>query len=116
MDDCRQQNNTALPVLCVLECAAMTISFSDRVSIPEDVLISRVQEESVILNLDTERYFGLDDVGTTFLLALTTTDSIEAAYEKLQHEYDVDGDVLREDLLALVQTLINQGVLIRTRP
>jgi hypothetical protein len=44
----------------------MTISFSDRVTVPDDVLISQLQEESVILNLDSERYYGLDDVGTRF--------------------------------------------------
>jgi Coenzyme PQQ synthesis protein D (PqqD) len=98
----------------MLECAAMAISFSDRVNVPDDVLISRLQEESVILNLDSERYFGLDDVGTQFLSALTTSDSIEAAYEKLRHEYDIDGEVLRQDLLALVENLVEQGLLIRT--
>ena len=51
----------------MLECPAMSISFSDRVKIPDDVLISKLQEESVILNLDSERYYGLDDVGTRFL-------------------------------------------------
>ena len=68
----------------------------------------------MILNLDTERYFGLDDVGTTFLSVLTTSDSIETAYNKLLDEYDVDGDVLRTDLLALVENLIDQGILIRS--
>jgi len=94
----------------------MAISFADRVKVHDDVLISRLQEESVILNLDSERYFGLDDVGTRFLSALTTSDSIEAAYEVLRHEYDVDGSVLREDLLALVENLVAQGLLIRTNP
>jgi coenzyme PQQ synthesis protein D (PqqD) len=91
----------------------MTISFSDRVTVPDDVLISNLQDESVILNLDSERYFGLDDVGTRFLSALTTSDSIEAAYNKLSKEYDVDSEVLRADLLALVENLIHQGILIR---
>ena len=92
----------------------MTISFSDRVTVPDDVLISHLQEESVILNLDSERYFGLDDVGTRFLSVLTSSESIEAAYERLRDEYDVDSDVLRQDLLALVENLIDQGLLIRT--
>jgi Coenzyme PQQ synthesis protein D (PqqD) len=94
----------------------MIISFCDRVKVPDDVLISNLQGESVILNLDSERYFGLDDVGTRFLSVLTTSDSIEAAYNKLVEEYDVDGAVLRQDLLALVENLINQGILIRTNP
>lgn len=92
----------------------MTISFSDRVTVPDDVLISRLQEESVILNLDSERYFGLDDVGTRFLSVLTTSDSIETAYDRLRDEYDVDPQALRGDLLALVENLIDQGLLIRT--
>ena len=88
----------------------MPISFSDRLKIPDDVLISNLQEESVILNLDSERYFGLDEVGTRFLSVLTTSDSIEAAYDRLVREYDVDAHVLRQDLLALVENLINQGL------
>src|SRR5215207_8936 len=90
----------------------MSISFSDRVTVPDDVLISHLQEESVILNLDSERYFGLNDVGTRFLSVLTSSESIETAYEQLRQEYDVDNDVLRQDLLTLVERLIDQGLLI----
>ena len=89
----------------------MQISFSDRVRVPDDVLVSRLQEESVILNLDSERYFGLDDVGTRFLSVLTTSDSIDAAYESLAEEYDVDREVLREDLVALIQNLLQKGII-----
>ncbi len=94
----------------------MSISFSDRVTVPDDVLISHLQEESVILNLDSERYFGLDDVGTRFLSVLTSSESIGAAYEQLSEEYDVDNDVLRRDLLALVEDLVNKGLLISNNP
>lgn len=88
----------------------MSISFSDRVKIPDDVLISNLQDESVILNLDSERYYGLDSIGTRILSVLSTSDSIEAAYDTLVQEYDVDGQVLRKDLLALVENLVEQGL------
>ena len=88
----------------------MEISFSDRVRVPDDVLVSRLQEESVILNLDSERYYGLDDVGTRILSVLANSDSIEAAYQSLLAEYDVDERVLRQDLLALVENLVQQGI------
>ena len=91
----------------------MTISFSDRVVVPDGVLISHLQEEAVILNLESERYFGLDDVGTRFLTVLTSSESIESAYQELAAEFDVDPEVLRHDLLALVEKLIEQGLLIR---
>jgi hypothetical protein len=94
----------------------MTISFADRVRVPDDVLISNLQEESVILNLDSERYYGLDNVGTRFLSILNASESIEAAYEVLCDEYDVDAQSLRQDLLALIENLLQQGILIRANP
>ena len=89
----------------------MSISFSDRVKIPDDVLISKLQEESVILNLDSERYYGLDDVGTRIMSVLTTSESIEVAYQTLLKEYDVDPQILRQDLLELVHNLHHQGLI-----
>lgn len=89
----------------------MSISFSDRVAIPDEVLISNLQDESVILNLQSERYFGLDSIGTRILTVLTTSESIETAYERLLQEYDVDGQELREDLTALVEDLVEKGLL-----
>ena len=89
----------------------MSISFSDRVKIPDGVLISKLQDESVILNLDSERYYGLDDVGTRFLSVLTTSESIEAAYQTLVNEYNVDSEVLRQDLIELIENLSQQGLI-----
>jgi len=88
----------------------MSISFSDSVKIPDDVLISNLQDESVILNLDSERYYGLDSIGTRILSVLTTSESIEAAYNTLIQEYDVDRHALRQDLIALVENLVAQGL------
>lgn len=93
----------------------MAISFSDRVTDPDDVLMSNLQEESVMLNLTSERYFGLDNVGTRMFSVLTNSASIEAAYESLAEEYDVDRQVLREDLIVLVENLLQQGLVIIER-
>jgi hypothetical protein len=87
-----------------------SISFSDRVHVPDEVLISNLQDEAVILNLNSERYFGLDDVGTRMLSVLSKSSSIEAAYESLAAEYDVDREVLRQDLTALIENLLKQGL------
>ena len=93
----------------------MAISFTDRVRIPDDVLISGLQSESVILNLDSERYFGLDGVGTRMMSVLTSADSIQAAYETLLEEYDVEGEVLRQDLTAIIEQMVEQGLVEITR-
>lgn len=88
----------------------MAISFSDRVTVPDEVLISNLQDESVILNLNSERYFGLDNVGTRMFSVLSESNSIEAAYERLLAEYDVDPQLLRSNLTALIENLLQQGL------
>ena len=87
-----------------------SISFQDRVTLQKDVLLSDVGGEYVLLNLESERYFGLDEVGTRMLSVLTSSDSIQAAYETLLDEYDVDHELLRQDLISLIDKLTVQGL------
>ena len=89
----------------------MTVSLSDRVRVPQAVLVSGLQQESVLLNLDSERYFGLDDVGTRMFSVLSSSDSIESAFQVLAEEYEVEPDILKADLLSLADSLIEQGLL-----
>jgi coenzyme PQQ synthesis protein D (PqqD) len=93
----------------------MSVSFTDRIRVPRDVLISRLQEESVLLNLDNESYYGLDDVGTRMLSVLNSSDSVQSAWLQLVDEYDVDREVLRNDLVSLVERLLEQGLVEVTR-
>jgi hypothetical protein len=88
----------------------MTFSFNDRIKLPDDVLISGLQAESVLLNLDSERYYGLNEVGTRMLTLLTSSDSIAAAYNSLLDEYDVEAEVLRRDLVSTIEELAKYGL------
>jgi hypothetical protein len=89
----------------------MPISFAERLILPEDVLMSDVEGESVILNVNTERYFGLDEVGTRMLSVLTESNSVQTAYEALLEEYEVENETLRRDLADLIDRLLGQGLL-----
>jgi hypothetical protein len=62
------------------------------------------------LNLDNERYYGLNDVGTRMLTVLTSSDSIDAAYNSLLDEYQVEAEVLRRDLISTIEQLADQGL------
>ena len=88
----------------------MTIPFGARVSVRPDVLVSEVGGESVILNLDSEAYIGLDSMGARMWTALTTSKSIQKAYDDLLEEYDVTEEQLRHDLAELIGRLVEQGL------
>ncbi len=88
----------------------MEISFAKRVVVPSDTLINVIGDESVLLNLKNERYYGLDVMGTQMWQALIGSDSIRAAYEKLLSEYDVSDEVLQNDLTDLLDKLLENGL------
>ncbi len=81
-----------------------------RVRATPDTLVQELEGESVLLNLASERYFGLDEVGTRMWQALTTADTVGAAHAALLAEYDVEADVLRDDLFQLIQQLVDHGL------
>lgn len=84
----------------------MAISFEQKLRVSPDTLVNHIDGESVLLNLENETYYGLDEVGTRMWSLVTASDSIHAAYEALLAEYDVDADELRGDLSELVEKLV----------
>ena len=87
------------------------VAFSDRVMVPAHILVRHLDGETVFLNLETEKYFGLDETGTRMWELATQLPSIEAAYEKLSEEFEVDPEVLREHLAELLRQLVENGLL-----
>jgi hypothetical protein len=87
------------------------VSFADRAEVLPHVLVRFLDKESVLLNLETERYFGLDETGTRMWQLITASPSIEAAYQELQNEYDVEADLLRIHLTELLGRLVENGLL-----
>ena len=89
----------------------MAVSMTMRVTSPKHVLVRTFENESVLLNLDSESYHGLDDVGTRMWQALTSSENIEVAYQKLLADYEVDPALLRQDLDDFVAKMVQRGLL-----
>lgn len=87
-------------------------TIESKISIPEDVLFHEVGGEAVILNLESGKYYGLDEVGTRMWALLADHGGVEPAYRALLEEYDVDEARLRGDLLELIDRLAAQGLVV----
>jgi len=81
-------------------------------AIPAHVLSRQVDGEMVLLDLDSERYFGLNEVGTDIITRLTDQ-PFGSALAELIRDYEVDPKVLRRDLDDLVKTLLHARLLER---
>jgi hypothetical protein len=74
-------------------------------------LVRFLDKESVLLNIQTERYFGLDETGTRMWQLVTAAPRVEAAYRQLLDEYDVGEELLRANLTELLERLVENGLL-----
>jgi hypothetical protein len=87
------------------------VSFADRATAPAHVLVRVLDRESVLLNIETEQYFGLDETGTRMWQLLTSSASIGSAFQELLAEFDVEPELLRSNLLELLSRLVDSGLL-----
>jgi hypothetical protein len=94
----------------------MSIALTDRVKVTDDVLSSRMGDETVLLNLKTGMYHGLDVVGTRFFELLKSTTDLGGIHRELLSEFDVPPDRLEVDLLALAEEMHASGILVVSKP
>ena len=88
----------------------MTIEFSSRIRPTQDVLVRELDGEAVLLNLDSESYYGLNQVGARMWALVMESDSIQAAYEVLANEYEVEAKTLKDDLRTQIEEWIEHGL------
>jgi hypothetical protein len=77
----------------------------------EHVMFREVDGEGILLNLNTEHYFGLDQVGTRMWIVLNESDTLAAAVNTLLQEYEVEPLQLEADLRELIDQLVSEGLL-----
>lgn len=83
-----------------------------RVTIPDEVYAEQIEDETVLLELRTGRYFGLDPVASRLWQLLVDFGSTEAVAKAALEEYDVSFEQLRQDIDALVEQLVERKLLL----
>lgn len=75
-----------------------------------DVLFQEVGGEAVLLDLASETYFGLNQVGTRVWQLLGDGCALQAIRDSLVIEYDASSGQIEADLLKLVTQLRDTGL------
>jgi Coenzyme PQQ synthesis protein D (PqqD) len=86
--------------------------FTATVRISDDAISQEVGGETVILDLQGESYFGLDQTGTRIWQLLAQYRELQRVFEMMLEEYEVEPQILRNDLQTLVDRLSDAGLLV----
>lgn len=81
------------------------------IRVPEQVVFRTFEAETVLLNLQTGRYHGLNATGTRMLELLGETGSVAATAEAVAAEYDASLGAVTQDVIQLCRDLVERGLI-----
>ena len=81
------------------------MNLNDKVVIPPQVMARKVGEETVILDLASGTYFGLNPVGARIWELLGEGKTLAQICDTMLSEFEVTRDELERDVVDLVQQL-----------
>ena len=88
------------------------MELTDRLATSEDAIARDVAGETVLLNLASGTYFGLNAVGGRIWNWLDQHDcSLGEICARIETEFDVSSDEAQRDVLALATELVEHGLL-----
>jgi hypothetical protein len=91
----------------------MKFQLADRFKISNEVLSQEVNGETVLLDLDGESYFGLNEVGTRIWQLIQSEQTVDETLRTLSDEYDVSRGQLENDVSELLDKLTDAGLVTR---
>ena len=77
----------------------------ESVVIGDAVIYQRLHDEAVLLDMNAQTYYGLDDVATDIWELLLEHGDIELVVERLKRSYNSDEATLRNDVQDLILKL-----------
>ena len=80
------------------------------ITLSPEVISQEVSGETVLLDLESENYFGLDEVGTRIWQLIKESGDLRAIYDTLLAEYEVEEEQLHTDLEALLGEIAGLGL------
>lgn len=87
------------------------MNLSHKVTIPAQVMARTVGEETVILDLATGTYFGLDPVGARMWQLMSEGKTLAEICDTMLDEYEVSREELERDTVRLAQDLEAHGLI-----
>ncbi len=87
------------------------MNLSDHVVIPKQVMAREAGSETVILDLRSGIYFGLDEVGAQIWQVMARGVPLQTVCDELLSRYDTTRSTLEADVLRLAEELEGAGLI-----
>jgi PqqD family protein of HPr-rel-A system len=86
------------------------------IKVPQSLAVSQLDEELVLLDEKTGKYFGLNPVGSRIFQLLKESGDEAQVVAALRDEYDAPEEQLKTNVAAFISTLSEQGLIANDAP
>ena len=76
-----------------------------KIKLNPDVILQRIGNEMILINLKTEQIYSLNHTAARFIELLEIGKSLEDIESQIIQEYDVEPNVLHQDILQMIYSL-----------
>ena len=84
--------------------------------VPQHVVFRALASETVLLNIQTGTYLGMDEVGSRCFEVMRDSYDLKSALATLLEEYDAPPERIRDDLVGYCAELLENGLIELQKP
>ncbi|WP_223891643.1 PqqD family protein [Sulfurovum sp. TSL6] len=86
------------------------MNLNQKITFADTVFAQEVDGEMVLLDMESENYFGLDEVGTAIWQTMQEYGTLQEVFNTMLEQYDVEEEVLEKDLSDFIEKLVERGL------
>ena len=80
-------------------------------NVADDILMSQIENEAILLDLATGTYYNLNQSSIPFWEALQNKQPLEPVVQQILNEYEVEASQVLKDLQIFLQDLLEFGII-----
>jgi len=92
----------------------MGMKFESVISKNPQIISSKMDNEVVMMSVEKGNYYGLNRVGSEIWEKLTEPITVAGLCDKLMQEYDVEKEQCEREVMAYLEKLVTEGVILVT--
>jgi len=90
----------------------MKMTLDTNITIPDTLFLQKVDEETILLDTNTQEYFTLNEVGSITWEIIEEKKDLNKVCEEIVKIFEVDFEIAKNDILNFVEALSEKELII----
>lgn len=87
------------------------MTLDTKINIPDTLFLQKVDDETILLDINTNEYFSINEIGTFIWETLEEKKDLNSVKEEIISNYEVDEKQVENDILNFIQEVANKGLI-----